>query len=69
MSRRETRCVAARSVYFQSVDSAVVINDAAGLSAFQNSNPGRSFNVWISRAIGLHCIDAGRHGAAAWWLR
>jgi hypothetical protein len=53
-SRRETRCIAATSLYFQSIDSAVVINDAAGLFAFQNSNPGRSFQ----------CLDFARNRLA-----
>jgi hypothetical protein len=38
-------------------------------SHFKTPTRGDRFNVWISRAFGLHCIDAGRHGAAAWWLR
>jgi hypothetical protein len=30
---------------------------------------GNNLDVWTSRAIGMPCVDAGRHRANARWLR
>src|SRR5258708_19068846 len=42
--------------------SSAVVATTPRFCSHSTPTRGDRFNVWISRAIGLHCIDAGRHG-------